>query len=108
LKLAQFVRVVVELFQMLSALLYRARGEVVFADSDDARDDRDDLCDVLPKGRRRSRTTDPVDDVLDGHYDGVGLGFEIRLERRDQQRIKPSTMPTCRTFNSLHASSGAS
>ena len=64
---------------MLPALLHRTRGEVIFTDSDNARDDRDDLCDVFAKGRWRSRATDPVDDVLDCHYDSVGLCLEVRL-----------------------------
>ena len=79
-QLAQLVRVIAQLLQMLPTLLHRIRREVVFADGDNARDDRDDLCDVLAKGGWRSWTTDPVDDVLDCHYDGIGLGFEIRLE----------------------------
>lgn len=56
-----------------------ARGQVIFTDCDDACDDRDDLCDVLAKVRRRGWTPDPINDVLDGHYDGIGLGFEIGL-----------------------------
>ena len=60
-------------------MLRGIRGEVIFADSDDARDDRDDLCDVLVKGSWRGRTPDSADDVLDGPSDGVGLGFEVRL-----------------------------
>ena len=64
---------------MFPALLHRIRREVIFADSDDARDDRDDLCDVFAEGRWRGWTTDPVDDILDCHHDSVGLRFEVRL-----------------------------
>ena len=66
---------------MLPALLHRIWREVVLADGDDACDDRDDLCDVLARGRW-SWTTNSVDDVLDCHYDGGGLSFEARLEDR--------------------------
>ena len=79
-QLAQLVRVIAELLQILPALLYGIGREIVFADSDNACDDRDDLCDVLSEGRWRSWATDPVDDVLDCHYDGIGLCFEIWLE----------------------------
>jgi len=67
---------------MLPALLHRIRGEVIFADGDDARNDRDDLRDVLAKGRRRSWTANPVDDVLDCHHDSVGLCLEIWLRTK--------------------------
>ena len=94
---------------MLSALLDGIRGEVIFADGDDARDDRDDLRDVLAKGSWRGRTPDSIDNVLDGPYDGVGLGFEVRLEGKKSQRPAESpTTPMNLTFNSFHASSGAS
>ena len=43
-------------------------------------DDRDDLRDVLAECRWGSWATDPVDNVLDCHYDGIGLCFEIWLE----------------------------
>jgi len=76
---AQLVRVIAELFQMLSALLHRVRGEIIFADRDDARDDRDDLRDVLAKVRWRGRTAEPDNDVLNGPYNGIGLSFEIRF-----------------------------
>lgn len=64
---------------MLSALLHRVRGEVIFADRDDARDDRDNLRDVLAKGRWGSWTADPTDDILDGHDNCIRLGIEIWL-----------------------------
>ena len=67
---------------MLPALLHGVWRKVVFADGNDARDDRYDLCDVLAEGRRWSWTADPVDDVLDCHYYGVGLRFEVRLETK--------------------------
>jgi len=65
---------------MLPALLHRVGREVVFADGDNARDDRYDLCDILAKVGWRGWTADPIDDVLDCHYDGVGLCFKIGLE----------------------------
>lgn len=64
---------------MFPSLLHGVGREVIFADSDDARDDRYDLCDVLAEGRWRSWTADPVDNVLDCHYDSVGLCFKIGL-----------------------------
>ena len=64
---------------MLPALLHRVGGEVIFTDSDNARDDRDDLGDVLVERRWRSWATEPVDDVLDRHHDSVGLCIEVRL-----------------------------
>ena len=73
LELAQFVCVLAELFRMFPALLHGIKGEAVLADGNDACDDRDDLRDVLAKGEWGNQTADPVDDVLDCHYDGAGL-----------------------------------
>lgn len=67
---------------MLLALFHGVRGEVRFADRNDAGDDRNDLCDAVVEGTRRGWTLDPVSDVLNVHHDGVRLGFEIRLEAK--------------------------
>lgn len=73
---------------MLPALLHRVGWKVIFADGDDARDDRYDLCDVLAEGRWGSWTADSVDDVLDRHHDGVGLRIKIGLETRNRSAIR--------------------
>lgn len=88
LKLAQLVRVIAELSEILPALLHRVGREVVFADSDNARDDRYDLCNILAKVRWRGWTADTVDDVLDCHYDGVGLCLKVRLERPERSAVR--------------------
>lgn len=88
LEFAQLVRVLTQLFQILPALLHRAGRKVILADSDDACDDRYDLCDVLAEGRWGGWTADSIDDVLDRYHDGVGLCFEIGLEARNRSAIR--------------------
>ena len=75
---------------MFPTLLHRTRGEVILTDSDNARDDRDDLCDVLAKSRWRGWATDPVDNILNCHHDSVGLCFEVRLVARKSVNRNPS------------------
>ena len=81
LHLAQLVRMFVKFSQNVIPLLRRCWWDVVLANSDDARHDRDYLRQILVQCWRWCRTSDPRKDALYRIDDGLCLGFEIRLTK---------------------------
>jgi len=84
--------VVAQLAKDISALVRMARRQVVVADRDDARHDRDDLRQVFVQRRRRRGTAHAGEHSLDRVDDQLGLCLQVCLEnapaRREYERKK--------------------
>ncbi len=88
LHLAQLLRVLAQLAQRLVALHRGRRREVVVAHGDNARDDRDDLRQVLIQRRRWRRAAHAREHTLDGVDYRLGLGLKVRLQRTYQRNVE--------------------
>ena len=82
------------------------RRQIVVTDRDDARHDRDDLCQVFVQRRRRRGAAHTGEHSLDRVDDQLGLRLQVCLEKCAQSRREYERKKGTKTSSGTHPDFG--